>query len=478
MRRQILVLLLMGMLWRATAVSPTLAQEEPTVHAIMFWMEGCGHCTWVKENVLPPLAEKYGDQWQLELIELRSAEDFDHLFTLGASIGVPREVIGVPLLLIGDAVLIGSDQIPDELPGLIEQHLAAGGVGWPTYPALAPLLPEGTTPPGSPARSVSGAASNGAVVEAVLFTTPECHDCQLIIAQALVPLREQYGAALQVQNVDIVTSEDVAYLYQVAAEYSLTQEQAALPMLIIGERVLVEDQIPAALPGLVEQHLNAGGVTAPVLPTRSDAASLPVAAPAATQMHSDGFTLAVIVMIGMIVALVFAIARFITGLRKPAWPLSQRWDVGQLILPLAVVGLGVAAYLAYVETQAVTAVCGPVGDCNAVQTSEYAYLFGIPIGVLGVLGYVAILAAWAWGRWQADHRAALALAAMTAFGVLFSIYLTYLEPFVIGAVCAWCLTSSVVMTLLLLVSVETAVPHLQPAPARRSHQSRRKLKGR
>jgi uncharacterized membrane protein len=105
-----------------------------------------------------------------------------------------------------------------------------------------------------------------------------------------------------------------------------------------------------------------------------------------------------------------------------------------------------------------------------VQTSEYAYLFGIPIGVLGALGYVAILAAWAWGKWQGDKRAALALLAMTAFGVIFSIYLTYLEPFVIGAVCAWCLTSAVLMTLLLLVSLETAVPHLQPTPARRSRR--------
>ncbi len=349
-----LLILFILVLLGATAVAPTRAQEKPTVHAIMFWMEGCGHCTWVKENVLPPLAEKHGDQWQLELIELRSAEDFDHLFALGTSIGVPRETIGVPFLLIGDAVLIGSDQIPDELPGLIEQHLAAGGVGWPTYPALAALLPEGVIPPGGPARSVSGAPS------------------------------------------------------------------------------------------------------------------------ASTSTQSNGFTLAVIVLISMIIALMFAIGRFVISLTKPAWPLSQRWDVGQLIPLLAVVGLGVAAYLAYVETQAVTAVCGPVGDCNAVQTSEYAYLFGIPIGVLGVIGYVAILAAWGWGRWQADHRATLALAAMTAFGVLFSIYLTYLEPFVIGAVCAWCLTSSVVMTLLLLVSVETAVPHLQLAPARRPRQSRRK----
>jgi uncharacterized membrane protein len=113
-----------------------------------------------------------------------------------------------------------------------------------------------------------------------------------------------------------------------------------------------------------------------------------------------------------------------------------------------------------VETRAVAAVCGPIGDCNAVQTSEYAYLFGIPIGVLGVVGYVAILATWAWGAWRADNRVTLALPLMTAFGVLFSIYLTYLEPFVIGSVCVWCLTSAVVMTLLLLLSVETAAPQL------------------
>ena len=120
----------------------------------------------------------------------------------------------------------------------------------------------------------------------------------------------------------------------------------------------------------------------------------------------------------------------------------------------------VAGYLAYVETQAVAAVCGPVGDCNAVQTSEFAYLFGIPIGVLGVVGYLAILVIWAWGRWRVGETAMMAVVGMSCFGVLFSIYLTYLEPFVIGAVCAWCLTSAVVMTLLLLVSVKAAVPQL------------------
>lgn len=123
---------------------------------------------------------------------------------------------------------------------------------------------------------------------------------------------------------------------------------------------------------------------------------------------------------------------------------------------LSIIGLVVAGYLAYVETQQVQAVCGPVGDCNAVQQSEYALLFSlIPIGVVGILGYLAILAAWTvhqFGRGRIAQWAGLALWVMAACGVLFSIYLTFLEPFVIGATCAWCLTSAVIMTLLLLIT--------------------------
>jgi uncharacterized membrane protein len=80
----------------------------------------------------------------------------------------------------------------------------------------------------------------------------------------------------------------------------------------------------------------------------------------------------------------------------------------------------------------------------------------IPIGALGLVGYAAILTAWAvarCGHGQLAVLAALALLAMTLFGTLFSIYLTFLEPFVIGATCAWCLTSAIVMTALLMLTV-------------------------
>jgi uncharacterized membrane protein len=337
--KRYLILLIMAL--SALMTVPTSAQEETVVHAVMFWMEGCGHCTWVKSEVLPPLAEQYGDQWRLELIELRSAEDFDRLYNLGAAIGVPRENIGVPFLLIGDSVLIGSGQIPTELPGLIEKNLAAGGTGWPTAAGLEWFLPQ-------------------VKVEADTRTTPE-------------------------------------------------------------------NALPAEF--------------------------------ASNTPTNDGFLLATLILIGMVLALGYT-AVTIWRARHGA-PVSEPPAWTQIALPLlAVTGLIVAGYLAYVETQAVTAVCGPVGDCNAVQTSEFAYLFGIPIGVLGVVGYMAILVVWAWGRWRANETAMLVILGMSGLGVLFSIYLTYLEPFVLGAVCAWCLTSAVVMALLLMVSVKTALPQL------------------
>jgi len=131
------------------------------------------------------------------------------------------------------------------------------------------------------------------------------------------------------------------------------------------------------------------------------------------------------------------------------------------IIPLlCAIGLIVAGYLAYVETTQATAVCGPVGDCNTVQQSEYARLFGIlPIGVLGLIGYVAIFISWLVARNASDYLADLAVISlfiMTAFGTLFSIYLTFLEPFVIGATCAWCLTSAILMTILMLLTVSPA----------------------
>ncbi len=124
-------------------------------------------------------------------------------------------------------------------------------------------------------------------------------------------------------------------------------------------------------------------------------------------------------------------------------------------------GVSVAGYLAYIEMQMIPAVCGPVGDWNTVQSSSYAWVMGVmPVGLLGVLGYLGIVAAWLWGRFRDDRLATLTLLmifGMTLFGVLFSIYLTYLELFVIHAVCSWCLSSAIIITVLFLLSLRPMV---------------------
>jgi len=182
---------------------------------------------------------------------------------------------------------------------------------------------------------------------------------------------------------------------------------------------------------------------------------------------SNGFALAIATLIGMVAALVFVGVMWLRAWKShfASAPTSAAW-MDAVMLILIIVGLAVAGYLTYVETQAVAAVCGPVGDCNAVQSSPYARLFGVlPVGLLGMIGYVAILAAWLWGRFRADRLAdyaPLAVHGMTVLGVLFSIYLTYLEPFVIRAVCVWCLTSAVIMTLLMLLTMPAAIGSFVP----------------
>jgi uncharacterized membrane protein len=101
-----------------------------------------------------------------------------------------------------------------------------------------------------------------------------------------------------------------------------------------------------------------------------------------------------------------------------------------------------------------------VGGCEDVQNSKYATLFGfLPVGQLGLIGNIAILAAWiTWqfGPASTKKLAVLAMWGMSVFGVLFSTYLTFLEPFVIGATCMWCISSAVIMIILLLTSTPPA----------------------
>ena len=106
------------------------------------------------------------------------------------------------------------------------------------------------------------------------------------------------------------------------------------------------------------------------------------------------------------------------------------------IAALAVLGLAISVYLTWVHYAGIEPVCTGISDCERVQTSEYADLVGIPVAVLGIAGYLAILASL---RTRVEVTALLAYLA-----VAFSAYLTWAELFKIDAICQWCVGSALI----------------------------------
>jgi uncharacterized membrane protein len=128
------------------------------------------------------------------------------------------------------------------------------------------------------------------------------------------------------------------------------------------------------------------------------------------------------------------------------------------ILVIALIGVAIATYLVYIHYAGIKPICAAGnGGCERVQTSAYSKLAGIPVAVLGLAGYLGILASLAIPR--DTGRLAGAAIALSGFG--FSLYLTYREIFTIKAICQWCVGSAVLMTAL---AVLTTVRLLKAEP--------------
>jgi uncharacterized membrane protein len=112
-------------------------------------------------------------------------------------------------------------------------------------------------------------------------------------------------------------------------------------------------------------------------------------------------------------------------------------------LAFGLVGLAIAAYLTVVRLAGELPACGPVGGCETVALSEYSVIAGIPLALLGLgfsLAIVALTAVW----WRTGSRQAhLVVYGLGLFGVLVVAYLSYVELFVIHAICAWCVAYAV-----------------------------------
>jgi uncharacterized membrane protein len=108
---------------------------------------------------------------------------------------------------------------------------------------------------------------------------------------------------------------------------------------------------------------------------------------------------------------------------------------------VAVAGIAVAGYLTWAHYADAEVICATGSGCETVQQSSYAEIAGVPVAVLGLAGYVVVLALIAWDT----PIARLAAATLTFVALLFSGYLLILQVFVIDALCTWCVINDVVI---------------------------------
>ena len=346
------------------ARQPVLAQsaENPVVQAVLFYSPTCPHCHEVIENVLPPLKEQYGSQLQLIGIDTSKQTGSQLYDTAADAFDIPRERLGVPALIVGTTVLVGSAEIPDQFPDIIKSGLQNGGISWPAIPGLAEYIPD--LPP---------------------------------------PARE------------------------------LTQNESSDPAAITTAGDTMTDALAEETAG--------------------------------NSQDPAGFAIAWGVMLAMLLALVNVVWRLYYFKPQGAFAANRDRGLSSWAIPiLSIIGLGIACYLSYVEIKHVSAVCGPIGQCNLVQSSPYAQILDVPVAVLGALFYLSVIGVWLLLKQAVNrHFGLLAgiLTTLTIAGTLFSIYLTAIEIFVIHAVCAWCLTSAIVRTALMLIVV-SAVTKVAP----------------
>jgi uncharacterized membrane protein len=126
-----------------------------------------------------------------------------------------------------------------------------------------------------------------------------------------------------------------------------------------------------------------------------------------------------------------------------------------IIMTSAALGLVVSLYLLSVHWGWGQIACFDIGDCEVVNTSRYAELLGIPVALLGAATYLALLVSGVliW-RHISEEPASLVQFLLAAIGVVFSIYLTYVEIFVLRAICPWCVLSAILITLIASLSVQ------------------------
>jgi uncharacterized membrane protein len=128
----------------------------------------------------------------------------------------------------------------------------------------------------------------------------------------------------------------------------------------------------------------------------------------------------------------------------------------EVIAALALAGIFVALYLTLYKMGAIGELSCRIGSCETVNSSPWAVFLGAPVAAWGVGFYIVVFSVALAGlsaRLEDSRQLSLALVVLSGWGVLFSSWLTYLELFVIDAICQWCVVSALIVAAIFVVSL-------------------------
>jgi uncharacterized membrane protein len=122
---------------------------------------------------------------------------------------------------------------------------------------------------------------------------------------------------------------------------------------------------------------------------------------------------------------------------------------------LTVLGLLVSIYMTIYKITSNDSMCLGSGDCSTVNASQYSEVNNIPVAVLGVIGYAAILGVHFFENRNSffKQNSTLMIFGMALTGFIFTVWLIYVEVALIKALCPFCVTSQVAMTIIFIIAV-------------------------
>ncbi len=130
---------------------------------------------------------------------------------------------------------------------------------------------------------------------------------------------------------------------------------------------------------------------------------------------------------------------------------------------LVIIGLLVSIYMTIYKVTSNDSMCLGSGDCSTVNASRYSEVNGIPVAVIGILGYAAILAVHLFEHRNAffKQNGALMIFGMALTGFIFTVWLVYVELVLLKAICPFCVTSQAAMTFIFMIAVMRLFKHPQ-----------------